>query len=323
MLNEFITYLNEQVGQPYVWGAQHLKLTPSNYVSTIQRKEDDATHESNAINFCHKAFVKGAKVLYAYDCSGLGMYWLQNTKKLYSHDKNANGMMGACTIVSGKPKRGYWLFRLSGNRATHIGYMVDDTYCVHAKGRAYGVVKEKYKSSYWHKIGIPDIFAKDISGNEVSTAYTFTRKLQYGKKGEDVKDLKKALYAKGYGGLSFTNGNFLSSTQSIVKKFQKDHGLTPDGVVGKETVLALGCLWADSDKYVFTRQLKYGCKGEDVKELKKLLLAKGYGGLTLTNGNFYNSTQALVKKFQKDRGLSTDGVVGKDTYAALGAKYEL
>ena len=33
MLNDFIEYLKEQLGQPYLWGGQHTKLTPENYIS--------------------------------------------------------------------------------------------------------------------------------------------------------------------------------------------------------------------------------------------------------------------------------------------------
>ena len=155
-LSEFNTYLNEQVGQPYIWGAQHLKLTESDYISIITRKESDQTYRASAIAYCKKLFDSGATVLYAYDCSGLGMYYLQNVKKVYSHDLSANGMMGQCELTESEPKCGYWLFRTNEDgKATHIGYMVSDTEVVHAKGRAYGVVSEKYKASYWHKVGKP------------------------------------------------------------------------------------------------------------------------------------------------------------------------
>lgn len=30
MLKEFNDYLTDQIGQPYVWGGQHTKLTPEN-----------------------------------------------------------------------------------------------------------------------------------------------------------------------------------------------------------------------------------------------------------------------------------------------------
>lgn len=153
-LSDFIDYLKKQVGQPYLWGGQHTKLTPDNYIAVITKKESDPTNRENAIAFCEKKFSEGAEVLYAYDCSGLGMYYLQNITKTYSHDMSANGMMGECEKAD-EPKRGYWVFRLNDGKATHIGYMVSDTEVIHAKGRKYGVTKEKYKKSYWHTCGIP------------------------------------------------------------------------------------------------------------------------------------------------------------------------
>lgn len=154
-VTEFNAYLTEQVGMPYVWGAQHLKLTPDNYVKEITKREKDESYRKTAIEFCEKMFAEGYTVLYAYDCSGLGMYWLQNLKKILPHDLTADGMMGLCEIVDA-PKRGYWVFQLDGKgKAVHIGYMVTDTEVIHAKGRAYGVVKEQYKASYWHRTGKP------------------------------------------------------------------------------------------------------------------------------------------------------------------------
>ena len=153
-LSDFIDYLEKQVGQPYLWGGQHTKLTPYTYIDIIERKETIAQNAEDAIAYCKTLFDNGAAVLYAYDCSGLGMYYLQNVTKTYSHDMSANGMMGECEKAD-EPKKGYWVFRLNDGRATHIGYMVSDTEVIHAKGRKFGVVKEKYKKSYWHCVGIP------------------------------------------------------------------------------------------------------------------------------------------------------------------------
>ena len=153
-LSDFIDYLEKQVGQPYLWGGQHTRLTPQNYVAVIEKKETSAENAEDAIAYCKTLFDNGAAVLYAYDCSGLGMYYLQNVTKTYSHDMSANGMMGECEKAD-EPKKGYWVFRLNDGRATHIGYMVSDTEVIHAKGRKYGVTKEKYKKSYWHTCGIP------------------------------------------------------------------------------------------------------------------------------------------------------------------------
>ena len=170
MLDDFIEYLKKQIGQPYVWGGQHTKLTPSNYISVIEKKEagrggytGGPTYAEAAEEYCQKKFDEGATVLYAYDCSGLGCYWLYNLKHLYKGDVNANTMMGRCELKEDPPKKGWWVFRLNGNRASHIGYMIDDHYLIEAKGRKYGVVKTKYQAKDWHKQGVPAVFAGEIN----------------------------------------------------------------------------------------------------------------------------------------------------------------
>lgn len=174
--NAFIAYLNQQwnvmtiggttYGQPYVWGGQHLHLTPSNYNSVIHNREggrggyaDGTTYEAAAKAYCKRLFDNGATDLYAYDCSGLGMYYLQNVSGIYSGDKNANSMMGACKLYKNTPKKGWWVFHVNSNgRATHIGYMVDDTHVVEARGRKYGVQKRTFKKANWDKWGVPRIW---------------------------------------------------------------------------------------------------------------------------------------------------------------------
>lgn len=159
-ISEFIEYLNAQVGQAYVWGGQHLKLTPENYEAVITKKESDAVYRLQAIAYCKARFDMGAVVLYGYDCSGLGMYWLQNLNGIFKSDMNANSMMSKCEIID-KPYKGCWVFRVTDGKATHIGYMVSDTEVVHAKGRAYGVVKEQFRSSYWSCAGVPSCMEWD------------------------------------------------------------------------------------------------------------------------------------------------------------------
>lgn len=169
-VNDFIAYLKKQVGEPYLWGGQHTKLTPENYVRVIERKEagrggykDGTTYAQAAIEFCAAKFDAGATVLYAYDCSGLGCYWLYNLTHLYKGDVNANTMMHRCELREEPPKRGWWVFRLDGKRASHIGYMIDDQYLIEAKGRKYGVVKTRFKAKSWACWGIPQVFADELT----------------------------------------------------------------------------------------------------------------------------------------------------------------
>ena len=171
-VNGFIEYLQAQVGEPYLWGGQHTKLTPENYVGIIEKKEADRggyaggpSYAKAAIDFCRRKFREGAKVLYAYDCSGLGCYWLCNLTHLFKCDVNANTMMGRCALQEALPQKGWWVFRLAEgqNRASHIGYMIDDEYLIEAKGRKYGVVKTKFRTKDWHRWGIPQVFESELT----------------------------------------------------------------------------------------------------------------------------------------------------------------
>ena len=162
-VDAFIEYLKAQVGEPYLWGGQHTRLTPENYKAVIERRESDPKHRAEAMTFCEKKFRAGATVLYAYDCSGLGCYWLCNLTHLYKGDVNANTMMGRCVLKDEPPKRGWWVFRLSGQRASHIGYMIDDEYLIEAKGRKYGVVKTKFRAKDWDRWGVPKVFEKELT----------------------------------------------------------------------------------------------------------------------------------------------------------------
>ena len=78
--------------------------------------------------------------------------------------------------------------------------------------------------------------------------------------------------------------------------------------------------------YVFTRVLRYGDKGEDVVELKKLLIAHGYSeGITVdtpTSPNFGGQTRARVKDYQRDSNLKVDGIAGRDTITSLGGVFQ-
>ena len=65
-------------------------------------------------------------------------------------------------------------------------------------------------------------------------------------------------------------------------------------------------------------QLSKGAKGNEVKTLQRLLLALGYKmGNYGADGSFGAATEKAVKAFQKDKKLTTDGVVGIKTWNAL------
>lgn len=74
-----------------------------------------------------------------------------------------------------------------------------------------------------------------------------------------------------------------------------------DGVSGKNTLA--GC-----------PTLRSGASGEITKCMQQLLkYVRGYG----CDGDFGNTTKTAVKKFQKEKNLETDGIVGKKTWKKL------
>lgn len=68
----------------------------------------------------------------------------------------------------------------------------------------------------------------------------------------------------------------------------------------------------------FTRTLKLGSKGNDVKLLQNLLNADGYS--IKVDGIFGKGTLTAVKSYQSKNNLKVDGVVGPKTAALLAAK---
>lgn len=73
--------------------------------------------------------------------------------------------------------------------------------------------------------------------NVLPDKFNLTRVLKKGCKGDDVKELQKALKIK-------ADGIYGNDTLKAVKKYQKNHkGLKVDGEVGKDTAHSLGWLW--------------------------------------------------------------------------------
>lgn len=68
---------------------------------------------------------------------------------------------------------------------------------------------------------------------------------------------------------------------------------------------------------MFTRNLTVGSRGDDVKNLQNLLIAKGHLAVGLNSGYFGGLTKAAVMKYQAASGLPSTGFVGAMTRATL------
>lgn len=130
--------------------------------------------------------------------------------------------------------------------------------------------------------------------------------IKRGSKGESVKKAQNALKARWYDPGPI-DGLFGAKTESAVKWYQSDHGLTADGIVGPRT-------WAGLDPPT----VKKGSKGDVVKMLQRLLKSYGYDPGAV-DGEFGDNTDSAVRQFQTDFGLPSDGIVGPKTWAMLGS----
>lgn len=62
--------------------------------------------------------------------------------------------------------------------------------------------------------------------------------------------------------------------------------------------------------------LRYGMRGQDVKRLQEALAALGYSDLEI-DGVFSKKTENMVKAFQENYGLKSDGIAGEQTITML------
>lgn len=104
--------------------------------------------------------------------------------------------------------------------------------------------------------------------------------------------------------------------EHAVRTFQQQRGLITDGVVGPATYRAM----RDATYQLGARPLAYlvsaPVSGDDVTALQERLLELGYDA-GRPNGVFASQTEGALRNFQRDYGLTVDGICGAETIRAL------
>lgn len=137
--------------------------------------------------------------------------------------------------------------------------------------------------------------------------------LQYGSKGSAVRHLQSALVAQGYE--LDVDGDFGDATDAAVRHFQDNNNLDVDGVAGPATLAALGIV-SHSSSSSSNPTLEQGSTGRAVRQLQEALVEQGWE--IDVDGDFGPATDEAVREFQEENELDADGVVGPQTWAALG-----
>jgi len=149
---------------------------------------------------------------------------------------------------------------------------------------------------------------------------------QVGSTGDKVREIQNIVGVE-------ADGIFGPQTEAAVRQWQSNLRVTADGVWGPQTEEATKNLFAflsnlpivqevnpsngffEALNNAMTSVLQIGSRGGDVKILQGGLNGIGYP--LVADGIFGPQTDAAVRRFQSDRGLRVDGVVGPQTWKAL------
>lgn len=170
--------------------------------------------------------------------------------------------------------------------------------------------------------------------------------LRLGSFGEDVRTIQRQLnrIGRNYPAVSptlDTDGLFDTDTELAVRNFQSIFNLTEDGVVGKATWYRIKSIYnavkgiadlqsegitSEELQRLFPEVLRSGDTGFGVQSLQYYLAVIAYFNdfipMTSIDGVFGEGTRRAVEAFQTSEGLTADGVVGRETWNALVARYD-
>ena len=182
------------------------------------------------------------------DCSGLftwafkklGGYMYHGSDTMFRKYTTVKGELSKGNRTDGqwlKPGTAVFTWKEKEKKYGHVGLYVGDGKVIEAKGTKEGVVKSNVSETRWTHWG-------ELKGVNYSDAPTPTPEtkptLRKGDKGKYVTLAQTELINKGYScGSTGADGDFGKNTEAAVKAFQKDHGLTVDGVIGQKTWYAL------------------------------------------------------------------------------------
>lgn len=164
--------------------------------------------------------------------------------------------------------------------------------------------------------------ADKAKGGEASpvtddTTYSFSpEQVSLGSTGKSVELLQKILKSRGF----YTgeiDGSYGSGTHAAVTAYQtaRKGFLSVDGVCGPNTWTDLLGMAKSGGKY-HAEQISAGSTGEAVLLAQEILTAEGLYSMGLDK-TFGGGTDAAVRKYQTQHGLTADGVVGPATWKAM------
>lgn len=275
------------------------------------------------------------------DCSGLIIQAYRSAIPGYG-DKTANTLYSK-TVENGPIATIPEIPGLCVWKKGHIGMYIGNGKVVEAAGTNIGVVASALKApagitpwTNWGKLADVNYAAATTGpslpeppscwlGRYLKLTSPYTQ-------GCDVSQVQNALLDMGFSPGAI-DGVFGPKTQKAVIDFQKSAGITADGIVGVNTMEALGGVWITdcyglpsctleipNDAFYVARLIRLMSpfmEGDDVREVQDALELYGYKPGSI-DGIYGPKTHGAVVAFQQNKGLTVDGIVGPKTTSALG-----
>lgn len=238
-----------ELGWPYVWGAVGAQCTPDKRKYYAERSSCPAGEVTQIYKTCQYYTEKGEKS--GRGCGGCP-YYPDNMRVLIDDCQgfvkqvcsrvgitfagggatsmwNSAGNWAKKGTRADLPEQLCCIFWQNGDKMSHIGFYIGGGMMIHCSGT---VKKEKLSSRVTHW-AIP----RGLNGTVPTTDKPTLRR---GSSGEYVTLLQTKLIQLGYDvGATGADGKFGDKTAAAVRAFQRDRGLTADGIVGRNTWAAL------------------------------------------------------------------------------------
>ena len=240
LIAKFRQALEEKWG--YIWGTAGEKWTAEK-----QKELEKTTDANRAQGRQYGSKWIGHRVA---DCSGLFSWAFRQLGGTIYHGSdtmyrkycvNKGELSKGKRTDRGTLKPGTAVFVWNGSSYSHVGLYAGGGIVIEAMSTLKGVTTTKVTAGKWTHWG--EVTGVDYAGDnaelrmqnaELNAENRLT--IRRGSKGETVAEMQGILERLGYDlGSCGVDGDFGRMTEKAVKAFQKDHGLTVDGICGPKT----------------------------------------------------------------------------------------
>jgi hypothetical protein len=240
----------------YIWGTAGVQWTQAkqtqkvNYMVNKYGTGWKNNSEAKSDNYYYAA-KEGSKWIghMVADCSGLFVWAFKQYGQSIYHGSNsiwnryctskgeitASGNKQDGSAV--KPGSAVFVYRKEKDNRSHIGLYIGGGVVIEAAHTGVGVITSKITDKKWVEWG--ELTGVTYEGGDEPLP-DVKPTLKKGDHGPYVKEAQEALLKKGYDiGRWGADGKFGAATEDAVRRFQRDAGLTADGVIGEDTWKAL------------------------------------------------------------------------------------